>query len=147
MILRITGMRSETIFRVAAIASAIFLGFLGCSFVSNILSSGIYPPIPFLFFYVVLPILALPIYIVLTRFGKWSVLGLWSVFLSITCTLIWELLKWCTPSWCGERDFLHVAKAQVVNDHVFLGALVLALATQTQYILRKRRMKEQNCKS
>ena len=134
-------MQSENICRVVAIASAVFLGFLGCSFVGSILSTGIYPTMPILLFYVGLPILALPIYLVFARFGRWSVLGLWGVFLSITCTLIWDLLSWCTPSWCGERNFWHVAMAQVLNNNVFLGALVLALATQTQYILRERRMK------
>jgi hypothetical protein len=47
-------------------------------------------------------------------------------------------MSWCTPSWCGERDFWRVAEAQILTDHIFLGALLLALAAQTQYILRHK---------
>jgi hypothetical protein len=134
---QIQRMRSTTVFRVAAVAAAIFLVFSGCSYISSVVGTGVYPPISFLLFYGALPILSLPICLAPARFGRWSIICLWGVFISIACTLARGLLSWCSPWWCGERSFWRVAEAQILTDHIFLGALILALLSQVQYVLRQ----------
>ena len=46
------------------------------------------------------------------------------VFVSVTWALASELLSWCTPWWCGERDFWRAAKAQIMADQTIPPAVV-----------------------
>ena len=132
-------------FRVAAILMGIVLVISGSSFVARVFGSREYPPIPFLLIYGGLSILSLPLYLVLTRLvvERWSVVWVCGVFVSITGAQVWELLSWCTPGWCGERNVWRVAKAQILTDPGFLSALLMASSALILYTLHQRRNGEE----